>query len=66
MGALAEKTKVERDYEEFEGKVEELAKAELERIKRKAAEVKREAEKVGEAVDASIAKTEAAMDKKKS
>jgi hypothetical protein len=64
--ALAENEKVERDYEEFAGKVEELAKAELERIKRRAAELKLEAEKVGEDVEASIAEAESASDKKKS
>jgi hypothetical protein len=63
---MAEKEKVERDYEEFDGKIDELSKAELERIKKKAGEVKLEAEKVGEAVDASIAEAESASDKKKS
>ena len=63
---MAEKDKVERDYNEFKAKVDALSKTELERIKRRAAELKWEAEKVGEKVEASMDEAEAAADKKKS
>jgi hypothetical protein len=66
VNGLAGKEKVEQDYKGFEDTVEELAKAELEKIKRKAAELKQEAEKVGAAVEASIGESEASAGKKKS
>ncbi len=63
--ALAEEDKVAKDYDEFESEVEELAKKEIEKIKRRAAELKQEAEKVGESVEASLGGGEVASEEKK-
>jgi hypothetical protein len=58
--------KIEQDYKEFDGAIEELAKADIEKIKKKANQLKAEAEKVGEAVEASLEEEETNVIKKKS
>jgi hypothetical protein len=63
---LSGKEKLERDYKEFDEAIEESAKKELEKIRRKALELKAEAEKVGAAVEASLEENQAKVGKKKS
>ena len=66
VSGLSGEDKIERDYEAFDVAIEELAKKELEKIRKKASELKVEAEKVGEAVEASLGETAAKAGKKKS
>jgi hypothetical protein len=63
---LPGKDKIEQDYKDFDDAIEELAKAEIEKIKKKANQLKAEAEKVGEAVEASLEEEETKAIKKKS
>jgi hypothetical protein len=63
---LSGKEKVERDFRDSEACVEELAKEEIEKLKKKMNALKLETEKVGEAVDAELEETEAKTQKKKS
>ena len=46
--------KIERDYKDFDGAIEEFAKEEIEKLKKRANQVKAEAEIVGEAVETSL------------
>ena len=51
---MSGKEKIEQDYEVFDQAVEQMAKEEIERIRKKANQIKLEAEKIGEQVEASI------------
>jgi hypothetical protein len=51
---LSKKGSVEGDFEEANRVVERIAKEELRKIKEKAGEIKKEAEKIGESVEASM------------
>ena len=57
--------KIEKDFEESNHTVEKIANEELLEIKRKAAQIKREAEKIGEAVEFSMTESETKTAKKK-
>ena len=58
--------KLEHDYETSDAAIEELAKEELEKIKKKTRELKVEAEKVGADVEASLDEGKPKAGKKKS
>jgi hypothetical protein len=63
---LSGKEKVERDYRDSQACVSELAKEEIENIKKKMAALEAEAEKVGVAVEAELNEAEGKSGKKKS
>lgn len=52
---------IEKDYKDFETCIEQMAEEELKKIRKKTSEIRNQAEKVGEAVEASMS----ASDKKK-
>jgi hypothetical protein len=63
--SLSGEDKVERDYRDSEECVEELAKEEIEKIRRKLEALKVETQEVGAAVEAELERREA-KEKKKS
>ncbi len=52
---MSSKNKIEKDYKDFEACVEQLAEEELKIIDKKTREIKKQAEKVGDAVEADLA-----------
>jgi hypothetical protein len=63
---MSGKEKVEQDYRELEQCLEGLAKEEIEKIRKRMDTLKLEVAKVGEAVEAELAKSEGDGGKKKS
>ncbi len=58
--------KTERDYKDFDGAIEEFAKEEIEKLKKRTNQLKAEAEIVGEAVETSLEQKGIEGSKKKS
>ena len=66
MSQLSGKEKIERDYREFVNNIEQKAVDELKRIREKAAQIRSEAQGIGESLERSIRENEEQGDKKKS
>ncbi len=60
------KEKLDRDYRELEECIENLAKEEVDKIRKKMDALKQEAARVGEAVDVELGESETASVKKES
>jgi hypothetical protein len=63
---LSGREKIEKDYQKSEKKIEQEAEEEIAQIRRKAGEIKVEAEKIGEALEISINQNDERRNKKKS
>ncbi len=62
----SKKEQIENDYKESDAKIEAIAEEELKKIRKKANEIKAEAEKIGEDVENSLNEGEAKRSRKKS
>ncbi len=62
---LSNKEKLEKDYETFNLKIEQMAKEEIEKIREKANAIKAEANKIGETVELSLNEKETKVSTKK-
>jgi hypothetical protein len=63
---LSGREKIEADYQKSEKRIEQEVEEEIVQIKRKASEIKVEAEKIGEALEISISQNKETRNKKKS
>jgi hypothetical protein len=62
---MSKKEKLEKDYQNFNLNIERIAEEEIKKIREKANAIKKEASKMGEAVELSLNEEEAKSAKKK-
>jgi hypothetical protein len=63
---MSGKKKIEEDYKKFENAINQMAQEELRKIREKASQTRVEAEKIGEAVEQTLAEEPHSLKKKKS
>ena len=61
---MSKKSKIEKDYDEYNATIERKTQEEIKKIKTKIEQVEKEAEKVGDALETKAGKTQSKGDEK--